>query len=94
MSYLDQSEIAANQAMLARVAQCAAQQGEANPDGWAHEHRRTWASAPGWDAAWASALAGHPPVEGETTLYDPGSDEAVITDGMILSQVQAMLGAA
>lgn len=92
MSYLTQSEIAANPAMLARVAQCAAQQGEENPDGWANTNRREWAAAPGWDAAWESAGVSHPPVEGEPP-YDPGVDEGVITDGMILSQVQSMRAA-
>ena len=39
---------------------------------------------PGWDAAWSSAQAG-----GNAT---PGRDPAVITDGMILSGVQSVLG--
>jgi hypothetical protein len=87
MSYLQQDTIANNHAMLSRVAQAAAQEGTPDPDRWTYENRRTWASAPGWDAAWASAIVTHPEPE-----YDPGSDEGVITDGMILSQVQAMLG--
>jgi hypothetical protein len=86
MSYLDQSEIAANGSMLARVAQCAAQQGEPDPDAWTYTHRRTWAASPGWDGAWASAQASHAGDES----YDPGADEAVITDQMILSEVQAL----
>ena len=83
MSYLTQDTIANNAAMLARVAQCAAQQMIPTADEWTRNNRRTWASAPGWDAAWESALAGG--------IEDPGSDEAVITDGMILSQVQSMM---
>ena len=93
MSYLDQSAIANNGAMNERVAQAAAEQEKPNPDTWTHDNRRTWAAAPGWDDAWASALASHPPpAPGEpfTGNYDPGADEAVITDEMILSQVQAM----
>jgi hypothetical protein len=93
MSYLQQSEIAANSAMFSRVAQCATQQGEPDPDDWTNINRRVWAAAPGWDDAWASAQAAHesdpPPDIGETP-YDPGADEAVITDPMILSQVQSM----
>jgi hypothetical protein len=95
MSYLDQSAIASNVAMNERMAQAAAEQAQAEPDAWTRENRRTWAAAPGWDDAWASALASHPPPppgEPFTGVYDPGSDEAVITDAMILSQVQAMLG--
>lgn len=83
------SEIAANYAMTQRVAQCAAQQGIPNPDMWTGNTRREWAAAPGWHEAWDYALNTHPPTDDQPP-YDPGSDEAVITDGMILSQVQAM----
>lgn len=89
MSYLNQDEIGGNQAMMARVAQAAAEEGNEDPDGWMFANRRFWASAPGWDDAWASAKVSHP---GEDPPYDPGRDEAVITDGMILAQVQAMMG--
>lgn len=84
MSYLTQSEIAANEAMQARVAQAVAGEGlQDNPDSWAYNMRRTWSSAPGWDSAWESALVAAPG-------SDPGINEAVITDSMILSQVQSM----
>lgn len=88
MSYLTQSEIAENRSMNTRVAQCAAQQ-EVNvdPDRWTTDYRRTWASAPGWDSAWESARASHP----DQPEYDPGQDEAVITDAQILAQVQSMV---
>jgi hypothetical protein len=89
MTYLDQNEIASSQTMFNRVAQCAAEQGEATPDVWTNEHRRQWAATPGWADAWASAQASHPNQSG----YDPGADDAVITDGMILAQVQAMIAA-
>ena len=85
MSYLTQNEIAGNPAMLNRVAQAAAEQAApGDPDAWAYEHRRSWAAAPGWDAAWDSATA--------SGIEDPGSDAAVITDGQILAHVQGMLG--
>jgi hypothetical protein len=88
MSYLTQNEIASNSSMYWRVAQCAAQEGApGNPDEWTGEYRRTWAAAPGWSEAWESARASHP----DDPTYDPGADEAVITDPMILGQVQAML---
>jgi hypothetical protein len=91
MSYLTQNEIASNQAMQNRVAQAAAREPKEvigpDPDQWMFNNRRDWASAPGWDAAWESARVNHPdPEEG----YDPGMDEGVITDSMILSQIQAM----
>jgi hypothetical protein len=88
MSYLTQGEIAANQSMTTRVAQCAAQQQvNVDPDRWTADYRRTWAAAPGWDEAWESSQASHP----DDPNYDPGADEAVITDAQILSQVQSML---
>lgn len=90
MTYLTQDAIANNAAMYARVAQAATQ--ENAPEGgdlWASQNRREYAAAPGWSEAWDSALASHP----DDPDYDPGRDEAVITDGMILSQVQGMLGA-
>jgi hypothetical protein len=93
MSYLDQSQIAANPSMSERIAQCVTQEGELEPDTWTYENRREWAAAPGWDDAWASAQASHPPPDPpDPTVpsYDPGADEAVITDAMILGQVQAM----
>ena len=73
--------------MLDRVAQAAASEDvSSDPDRWTYENRRDWAAAPGWDAAWESYRAAHP----DEPDLDPGLDEAVITDGMILSQVQAM----
>lgn len=86
MSYLTQSVIASNANMNNRVAQCAATEGVPDPGAWAAVNARQWAASPGWDAAWESALAGHP----DDPEYDPGADEAVITDAMILSQVQSM----
>ena len=85
MSYLTQNTISTDPAMNGRVAQAAASEAApGDPDSWTWQWRRTWAAAPGWDAAWESALAGN--------VTDPGADESVITDAMILSQVQTMLG--
>lgn len=85
MSYLTQNAIASNSGMLWRVAQAAAEENApGGPDAWTQENRRFWAAAPGWDDAWESALVANPEA-------DPGLNEAVITDGMILSQVQSML---
>lgn len=44
------------------------------------------AAAPGWGAAWESALAS----TRATDAPPIGADSAVITDGMILSAVQAL----
>lgn len=84
MSFLTQNEIATNQAMNARVAQAVASQGfQEDPDSWATNWRRTWAAAPGWDGAWESARVSAPG-------SDPGINEVVITDQMILAQIQSM----
>ena len=96
MSYLTQSEISQSHTMQDRIAQAATSEDLptwflGDGDMWAGVYRRTWAAAPGWDAAWESAKVSHPddPVNG--VYYDPGTDEAVITDAMILSQIQAMI---
>jgi hypothetical protein len=87
VSYLTQGTIANNGPMHTRIAQCAAQQGNTTPDVWAADNARIWAAAPGWDNAWESAMVSH---SGDPT-YDPGADEAVITDAMILAQIQPMV---
>jgi hypothetical protein len=68
-----------------RVAACAAQEQPTEPRAWMYTYILAVCAAPGWDAAWASALA-----SGNET---PGRDPAVITDGQILSSVQAVLAA-
>jgi hypothetical protein len=85
--YLTQSIVADDPYMRLRVASAAAQEGCAtesgiDPDEWTFQWRRVWAAAPGWSDAWESAAA--------AGVADPGSDPAVITDAMILSQLQAM----
>lgn len=83
-TYLAIADAADSYSLQRRVAACAAQQdAPGDPYQWAVDHRYTWAAAPGWGAAWASAEASGNP--------DPGADPAVITDPMILTQVQAML---
>jgi len=82
-SYLSISAIANNTFMQERVRSCYAQQTEEDPVQWVWNNRYDWAAAPGWGAAWESALA--------SNITEPGKDPTVITDGMILSQIQSML---
>lgn len=87
MTYLTVSAIAADQSMRSRVAAAYAVE-QNGPDSvgaenWAYTNAYWWASAPGWADAWDSAVAGGVP--------DPGADPGVVTDPMILTQVQAML---
>ena len=55
-----------------------------DPATWWSQRAWNMAAAPGFGDAYASALAGGVP--------NPGRDPAVITDGQILSAVQAILG--
>ena len=83
--YLSIADAAGSYNLQRRVTACAAQQNApGDPEQWTIANRYEWASAPGWGAAWDSALA--------SGITDPGSDPSVITDEQILAQVQAMLG--
>lgn len=82
MSYKTQAMLAADNAVSVRVAACAATLGQENPAAWAMEHSWRFSAEPGWDAAYASALEADDP--------DPGGNEAVITDGMILASVTSI----
>lgn len=73
-----------DEALQGRIAACAARESDTDdPPAWAWNNRYDMCAAPGWGAAWASADASGTP--------DPGRDDAVITDGMILAQVQTLL---
>ena len=86
MAYIDVHAMTTNGSLHGRLAAAAATEHLAgDPERWVNEHRYELASAPGWGDAWASAVAAE--------IEDPGADPGVITDGMILSQVQAIAGA-
>lgn len=82
MSYLTVNMCANDGSFQGRVTAAAAAEGAADPPGMMLMVLR-WpvAAAADIEAAYASAVAADNP--------DPGGDEAVITDGMILSAVQA-----
>lgn len=81
ISYATQAKLARDQALLDRVTACAATQNIHEPTNWAYDHQWCLSAEPGWDDAYAYAL--------RSENEDPGADESVITDGMILSAVQA-----
>ena len=84
-SYSTIALIATTEAFQERVHACAAQQGSAQPVQWAYDNRYHVASAPGWAEAvdyWLNVNGGG---DGWAT------DQACITDGMILAQVQPMI---
>ena len=81
MSYNTINECANDQAFIGRLTAAAAQEDAVDPIGAAYTLRWPVSTASDIEAAYASALAGGNP--------NPGGDESVITDGMILSAVQA-----
>lgn len=101
-SYLAISAIANDQFMMERLTACATQQahlgnapiiendsinqGAYAAQAWVESNKYLWASSPSWGEKWASSLASHP----DDPEYEPGKDEAVITDADILSTVQAL----
>jgi hypothetical protein len=85
MSYSTQSELARDNSVLMRVSACASTCGVKNPQSWAWEHQWELSAQPGWDTAYSYALANN--------KTDVGNDESVITDGMILAAVEAILQA-
>jgi hypothetical protein len=83
VSYLGIYEMSQDPYLRYRITACAAQENVQTPDAWAYSHALKLAASPGWEAAWASALAAGNP--------NPGKDEAVISDGQILAAVQLLL---
>lgn len=83
-TYFGVWQAAESDSLRCRVAACASKEQIPEPDAWAFAHRWQYAAAPGWGAAFESALAADNP--------DPGADPAVVTDGQILAQVQALNG--
>lgn len=81
MSYKTINQCANDSEFMNRVTACCAKEGSNSPQTTMYEVIWPVASASDIEAAYASALAGENP--------SPGGDEAVITDQMILSSVQA-----
>lgn len=82
MSYANIAAITQSGSLYQRLTAAAAEEGKnpTSPGAWVSEHIWELASSPGWADAWASAV--------ENGVADPGANEAVITDGMILAAVQ------
>lgn len=121
MSYRTQAQLAKDFDILERVTACAATQLVADPATWASSHQWHLSAEPGWDAAYAYAIASREAASSspaptltagdreaseeasrlaaqiaEASQYAAprpavGADETVITDGMILAAVQAIM---
>lgn len=83
MSYTTINICAHDPVLAGRVAAAAAQEGSDRPEAQSWELIWPVSAAADVEAAYASALANDNP--------NPGGDEAVITDGMILAHVQAAM---
>jgi hypothetical protein len=85
MGYWEVAMMAQNSDLAARVQAAAAEELDDNPYQWQSENMLDLCASPGGDEAWSSAEA--------AGNESPGRDPAVITDGMILSAVQAISAA-
>lgn len=78
MSYLVQSRLAADQAIMQRVTACAALEGVEDPSFWVSQRAWKLSAQPGWVEKYAAGGA------------SPGANESAITDAMILAAVQTL----
>jgi hypothetical protein len=85
MSFLAQAQLAADQDFTHRVTACASTEvpHSTQPTAWTGDHIWWVAAAPGFADAYESAIVAEVP--------RPGADPAVISDGQILSAVQALV---
>ena len=83
MSYLIQAKMAKERGLIMRIAACAAGEGVYRPTAWADANRQRLMADPEWVNRWADAI--------ERELPNPGEDEAVITDELILAGVLRLL---
>lgn len=85
MSYSDQALLSVDQDFMTRLAACAAVEielGDEHPMVWSARNQWAVAASPGFADKYAYAIA--------TGVNRPGNDPAVISDGDILSAVQAL----
>jgi hypothetical protein len=87
MTYNSIREMATSPSLLARIAASAAQQGIDNPVVWANDNMWKLAASPAWDDKWDYAKATQTP----NVNPDTGARNDVISDGDILSAVQAAM---
>lgn len=83
MTYANIAAITQSASLFSRLTACAAEENKTTPySSWVSNHIWDIAATPGWAAAWGSALA--------AGVTDPGANEGVISDGMILAAIQPM----
>lgn len=82
MAYSDIALLSSDNDFILRTRACAATEGAPDPVAWTTQYQWQMAAVPGFGDKYASALAGGVP--------RPGNDPSVISDGDILSAVQAL----
>lgn len=82
MAYSDVALLANDLDFMNRTRAAVAAEGEDDVNGWVQVYQWQMASAPGFGDAYASALAAN--------VENPGNDQSVISDPMLLSAVQAI----
>lgn len=82
MSYRTQAILSQNDQLLMRIAACASTQGIPGPVGWVYERQWEFSAQQGWDTAFSAALT--------SNTANPGNQETIITDAMILTAVKAL----
>jgi hypothetical protein len=83
MAFYDVSLLAADNDFIQRTRACVTIEGIADPLEWTTEYQWQMAATPGFGDKYAYALA--------TGIQYPGRDTSVISDGDILSAVQAIM---
>jgi hypothetical protein len=82
MAYSDIALLSADNDFTLRSRACVATEGESDPVGWVNSHIWQLAATPGFGDKYGYAVL--------TGIVRPGNDQSVISDGDILSSVQAI----
>jgi len=82
MAFFDVSLLAGDNDFIQRIRACASTEGELDPIGWTQAHIWQLAGTPGFGDKYGYAI--------ETGVQNPGRNQSVISDGDILSAVQAI----
>lgn len=82
MAYSDVALLNSDNDFIMRTRACVSQEGEEDPVGWQTNHSWQMAGTPGLGDKYAYAIA--------NGVERPGNNTAVISDGDILSAVQAL----
>lgn len=82
MAFSDIALLNSDSDFIQRTRACAATEGEADPVGWAQDHQWQMSATPGFGDKYATAVL--------NGIVRPGNDQSVISDGDILSAVQAI----